>query len=311
MSENTSRLTPPSGAERRLEAALVFLQSGRLEEAIDEARRAGDLARDSGDDRSLARAENLIGEIEWGRGRWDHAGRLFGAAREHAEAAGDEALLLLVESNDAAVWTDLGQAELARDSLDAALPRLRILDDHPEGTRILCNLARALAADGQVTAADGLLARAMNQAKRDTDYRQGASLAIERARLALAHGDALRADAHMSAMAPLVERAGDDALRADAACLEGEAYRRQGRPETAERCLLRAIDLARAANAQGVAAQAWRMLAELRAEENRLAEAIEALEAARLQFVALGARARAAEAGHRASELQVRTVSPS
>ena len=304
-------MAQPSGADCRLQAATVFLSNGKCEEAIEEARRAGELAHAAGDERNLARAENLIGEIEWGRGRWELAGRLFGAAREHAEAARDEALLLLIESNDAAVWTDLGQTALARDTVETALPRLRVLDDHPAAPRILRNLGRALAADGQNAAADGLFARAMTLAKRATDHTEGAALAIERARLALAHGDHLRVDAHMSAVAVLVERAGSAVLRADAACLEGELNRRRGRAEAAERSLRLALALAHAAGAVGVAARAGRVLAELLAEEARLGEAIEALETARLNFVALGAGAQAAEADHRAAELQVRTESPS
>lgn len=306
MTEEPRQAVRSSAADRRLQAAVVFRSNGRREEAIGEARRAGEIAREAGDERSLALAENLIAEIEWERGRWDLASRLFGAAREHAEAAGDEGLLLLVESNDAAVYTDLGQLDLARDSVAAALPRLRGLDDHPSGWRILYNLGRALAADDQTTAADGLLSRAMSLAKRGADYRCGARLAIARARLALAHRDALRADAHMSTVAVLIERVEDEALVADAACLEGEAARVQGLPEAAERSFSEAIERARAAGAGGVVARACRSLAELLQERGRVAEAIEALEAARFQLVALGARVRAAETGDRIAELRSR-----
>ncbi|HKY60645.1 MAG TPA: hypothetical protein VJP59_06490, partial [Gemmatimonadota bacterium] len=144
----------PSGVERRLQAATVFLEGGRIDDATSEARRAAELARGTGDDAGLARAENLLGEIAWERGRWEEASLLFGAAREHAEAAGEGALLLWIESNDAAVHADLGQGELARESLAAALPRLAFVDDHPAATRILRNLGRVLGAADQVAAAD-------------------------------------------------------------------------------------------------------------------------------------------------------------
>lgn len=307
MAEETPQAVRSSGADRRLRAAAVFLKNGKREEAVGEARRAGEIASEAGDERSLAVAENMIAEIEWERGRWDLASRLFGAAREHAVAAADEALLLLVESNDAAVWTDLGQGDLARDSLGSALPRLGLVDDHPAAARILRNLGRALQADEQFTAADGLLVRAMAIAKRRSDYREGAMLAIERARLALMHGDALRVDAHLSTVAVLVERAEDEAVRADAACIEGEAHRIQGRLDAAGRSLLRAIELASAANAAGVVARAWRDLAEVLLEQGRDGEAIEALDAARLQFVALGARARAAETARRVTDIRARS----
>lgn len=310
MTEETSQTAASSGADRRLHTAAALRRNGECEAAVDEARRAIEIANRAGDDRSLAMAENMIAEVEWDRGRWDLASRLFGAAREHAQAAGDEALLLLVESNEAAVWTDLGQGELARDSLGAALGRLGGVDDHPGAPRILRNLGRVLAADEQWTAADGLLARAMACAKRSSDYREGALLAIERTRLALRHGDALRADAHLGTVAMLVERVEDEAVRADAACLEGEAHRIQGRPEAAERSLLQTIELARAANAAGIVAYAWRTLAEVLVEQARQGEAIAALEAARLQFVALGARGRAAEAGRRSADLRARSDPP-
>ncbi|MGH7556929.1 MAG: hypothetical protein ACREMD_03985 [Gemmatimonadota bacterium] len=300
-----------SGADRRLRAAIVFQRDGRSEEAVDEARRAGEIAREAGDERSLAMAENLIGEIEWERGRWELASRLFGAAREHAEAAADEALLLLVESNDAAALTDLGQHVLARGSLSTALRRLEHLDDHPAASRILRNLARALAADEQTAAADELFARAMVIAKRGSDFGEGAALAIERARLALAQGDTLRADAHRSTVGVLVERAERSFLRADAACLEGEALRVQGRPEAAERSLRLAIDLAGESNAAGVKARAWRVLAELLLEQTRVDEAIEALNAARLQFVALGARGWADDTARRTADVRAGTDSSS
>jgi tetratricopeptide (TPR) repeat protein len=307
-----SLLEPPdgkvqeaSGAERRLRAATVFLESGRIDEAASEARRAGELARGTGDDSGLARAENLLGEIAWDRGRWEEASRLFGAAREHAEAAGEGALLLWIESNDAAVHADLGLGELARESLTAALSRLAFVDDHPEAIRILRNLGRVLAAVDQVAAADGLLVRAMMIAKRLADTSAGVALTIERARVALAHGDVVRADALLGTASALAGRVDSGALRADSTCLEGEVLRMAGRSDAAERSLLKAVEMAEEAGADATAARAWRELGELHAGRGRPADALRALEAARLRFVALGARARAAEAARRAVEVGV------
>lgn len=306
MSEKAPQTVRSSRADRHLQAAARYLRNGRREDAIAEARRAGEIATEAGDEHSLAMAENMIAEIEWERGHWGLASRLFGAAREHAEES-DESLLLLIESNDAAVWADLGQDDLVRDSLRAALPRLELVDDHPAAGRILRNLARALEADEPSTAADGLLSRALDLAKRESDYREGARLAVQRARLALTHGDALRADAHMSSVAVLVERVEDEAVRADAACLEGEAHRIGGRLETAERCLLQAIELARGADAGGVIAHAARILAEVLLEQGRSGEAIEALDAAHRQFLAMEAGGRAAEAARRATDIRARS----
>jgi tetratricopeptide (TPR) repeat protein len=295
----------PAGTERRLRAATLFLESGRIDDATSEARRAGQLARETGDDAGLARAENLLGEIAWERGRWEEASRLFGAAREHAEAGGDSALLLWIESNDAAVHADLGLGELARESLAAALPRLAFVDDHPQAIRILRNLGRVLGAADQVAAADGLLDRAMMIAKRLADTTAGVALAIERARVALAHGDVVRADAHLGTASALAGRIESGTLRADTACLEGEVLRIAGRAEAAERSLLKAIELAEEAGADAAAARAWRELGELYAGRAKPADAVRALEAARHGFVALGARARAAEAARRADEVGV------
>ena len=297
------KVQEPSGAERRLQAAAVFLRSGRVEDAASEARRAAELARETGDDSALARAENLLGEIAWDRGRWEEASWLFGAAREHAEAAGDGALLLWIESNDAAVQTDLGQGELARESLAAALSRLAFVDDHPEAIRILRNLGRVLGAVDQVAAAEGLLVRGMLIAKRLADTSAGATLAIERARVALACGDVVRADALLGTATALAGQVKHPALRADSTCLDGEVLRRAGRSHAAERSLLEAVELAEEAGADAVAARAWRELGELHAERGGSTDALRALEAARLRFVALGARARAAEAARRAGEV--------
>lgn len=297
------KVQEPSGAERRLRAATVFLESGRIDEAWSEARRAGKLARETGDDSSLARAENLLGEMAWDRGRWEEASRLFGAAREHAEAAGDGPLLLWIESNDAAVHADLGQGELARESLAAALSRLGFVDVHPEAIRVLRNLGRVLGAVDQVAAADGLLVRAMMLAKRLADTSAGATVAIERARVALAHRDIVRADALLGTASALAGRVENAALRADSTCLEGEVLRMAGRLDAAERSLLEAVELAEEAGSDGTAARAWRELGEVYAGCGRTADALRALEAARLRFVALGARARAAEAARRAVEV--------
>ena len=299
------KVREPSSAERRLRAATVLLENGRIDEAVSEARRAGELARETRDDAGLARAENLLGEIAWERGRWVEASRLFGAAREHAESAGDGALLLWVESNDAAVHADLGQGELARESLAAALTRLVFVDDHPEAIRILRNLGRVLGAADQVAAADGLLARAMMIAKRLADTSAGVALAIERARVALTQGDIVRADAHLGTATALAGRVESGTLRADSACLEGEFLRIAGRSDAAERSLLRAIELAEEAGSDAAAARAWRELGELHAGCARFADAVRALEAASLRFVALGARSRAAEAARRAGEIHV------
>ncbi|HET9581286.1 MAG TPA: tetratricopeptide repeat protein [Gemmatimonadota bacterium] len=290
-------------ADQGLEAARELLASGLSEEAATEARRAGGLARERGDDVGLARAENLLGEIAWESGRWEEASRLFGAAREHAEAAGDGALLLWIESNDAAVHTDLGQGELAREALSAALPRLALVDGHPHAVWVLCNLGRVLGAVDQMTAADELLERAMAIAKRKADTHAGIRLAIQRARLALARRDVVRADTLVGTVSALAGRIENAVLRAEAACLEGEVQRIAGRPDAAERALRQALELAGAAGADGVSARAWRELGELHAGEGKTGAALSALAAAREHFVALGARARAAEAGRRADEL--------
>lgn len=301
----------PSGAERRLRAAAVFLASDRIDEAVSEARRAGELARAAGNDAELAQSENLLGEIARDRGRWEDASRLFGAAREHAEAAGDGALLLRIESNDAAVHVDLGQGELARESLAAALTRLAFVDDHPAAIRILCNLGRALGAVDQMAAADDLLLRGMRIAKRLGDTRAGVALAIERARVALGHGDVVRADALLGTASALGGGEESAALRSESACLQGELLRIAGRMEPAERSLREAVELAEEAGSDVAAARAWRELGELEAGRGRPAEALRALDAARQRFVALGARARAAEAARRAVEIDVRISTPS
>lgn len=308
---------PPSGAlpgspvaDRGLPAARALLAGGRSEEAAIEARLAGGLARERGDDAGLAHAENLLAEIAWGCGRWEEASRLFGAAREHAEAAGDGALLLWIESNEAAVHTDLGQGELAREALSAALPRLALVDGHPHAVQILCNLGRVLGAVDQMTAADDLFERAMAIAKRQADTRAGVQLAIQRARLALARRDVVRADTLVGTVSALAGRIESAGLRADAACLEGEVGRIAGRPGAAERALREALELAEAAGAEGVAARAWRELGELHAGEGETGAALSALAAARQRFVALGARARAAEAGRRADELALLARDP-
>ncbi|HKY60843.1 MAG TPA: hypothetical protein VJP59_07525, partial [Gemmatimonadota bacterium] len=151
--------------------------------------------------------------------------------------------------------------------------------------------------------------RAMTIAKRQADTGAGLALAIERARVALAHGDVVRADAHLGTASALAGRVVSGTLRADSACLEGEVLRIAGRSEAAERSLIKAIELAEEAGAAATAARAWRELGELHAGGARTADAVRALETARLRFVALGARARAAEAGRRADEVGVLTSS--
>jgi tetratricopeptide (TPR) repeat protein len=154
-----------------------------------------------------------------------------------------------------------------------------------------------------VAAADGLLVRAMMLAKRLADTSAGATVAIERARVALAHRDIVRADALLGTASALAGRVENAALRADSTCLEGEVLRMAGRLDAAERSLLEAVELAEEAGSDGTAARAWRELGEVYAGCGRTADALRALEAARLRFVALGARARAAEAARRAVEV--------
>jgi tetratricopeptide (TPR) repeat protein len=134
-------------------------------------------------------------------------------------------------------------------------------------------------------------------------------LAIERARVALAHGDVVRADALRGTAAALAGGTESVALRSESACLQGEILRIAGRAEEAERTLREALRLTEEAGADAVAARAWRELAEVEAGRDRPAEALRALDAARLRFVALGARARAAEAAHRAVEIGARASS--
>lgn len=274
-------------------AAIVRMRLGAWTEAIRDVAESRLIAGRIGDERRLALAENARGAIEFERGNWGEAARRYAASRSHAAAIEDVPLLMEIENNEGALWAARGDTVRAEEHFRRALKRFEELERHPCGARVLNNLGMVLTADGRLDEAEAAYERALEECKRRSDLLLATTVMINRARLAIAREEPLRAHMLATTAQAFAERLDHGPLAADAACLLGAVARSERRWAEAEWHL--AVALARSAEGKAPLAEAevWQELGRLHEDQEQLATAIDALRQARRCYLGLGSEAEA------------------
>ena len=299
------------GAAARADAlrgsAIVRMRLGEWQEAVRDVAESRLIARRIGDERRLALAENARGAIEFERGSWEEAARRYAAARSHAASIEDVPLLMEIENNEGALWAARGDGVRAEEYFRRALRRFEELERHPCGARVLNNLGMVLAADGRFDEAEQAYERALEECKRRADLVLATTIMINRARLALAREEPIRAHMLATTAQAFAERLDNGPMAADAACLLGAVARSERRWAEADWHL--GLALARSAEGRAPLAEAevWLERGQLYEDQGQLERAIEALRQARRCYLGLGSEAEADRLEWRMAEL-VRTT---
>jgi tetratricopeptide (TPR) repeat protein len=270
-------------------AAMVHMRLGRWKEAARDAAESRRLASEVQDERRLALAENLLGAIAFEGGNWYEAGLRYGVAREYAGTIEDEPLLVEIENNDGVLWAALGDRRRAEESFRWALARFEELERNPCGAKVLNNLGMVLVAEGRLEEADALYERALAESKRRLDLGLGATVMVNRARLALLKNDVIRAHTLTETANIFCERLGGGPLVADIACVAGAVARTLKNWSEAEATLGQARALSGGGKAPQTEAEVWMEFGELYAAQDRNEEALTAWSRARDCYRALGA----------------------
>ena len=297
----------PARADALRGSAIVRMRLGEWHEAVRDAAESRLIAQRIGDERRLALAENTRGAIEFERGSWEEAARRYAAARMHAAAVEDVALLMEIENNEGALWAARGDRVRAEEHFRRALRRFEELERHPCGARVLNNLGMILTSAGRYEEAEHAYTRAIAECKRRADLVLATTVMINRARLALAKDEPIRAHMLATTAQAFAERLENGPLAADAACLLGAVARSQRRWTEAEWHL--GVALAKSAGGRAPLAEAevWVEFGQLNEDIGQTEKAVEALRQARRCYLGLGSESGAERLEQRIAELTAPT----
>ncbi len=287
-------------------AAIVRMRLGEWHEAIRDVAESRLIARRTGDERRLALAENARGAIEFERGNWGEAARRYAASRTHAASIEDVPLLMEIENNEGALWAARGDTVRAEEYFRRALKRFQELERHPCGARVLNNLGMVLAADGRLDEAEEAYERSLEECKRRSDLVLATTVMINRARLALAREEPIRAHTLATTAKAFAERLDNGPLAADAACLLGAVARSERRWSEAEWHLAAALAMSAEGRAPLAEAEAWQERGRLHEDQEEIGKAMDAFHQSRRCYLALGSEAEADRLETRIADLAER-----
>jgi tetratricopeptide (TPR) repeat protein len=284
-------------------AAIVRMRLGEWQEAVRDVAESRLIARRIGDERRLALAENARGAIEFERGNWEEAARRYAAGRSHAASVEDVPLLMEIENNEGALWAARGDHVRAEEYFRRALKRFEELERHPCGARVLNNLGMVLAADGRLDEAEGAYERALEECKRRADLVLATTVMINRARLALAREEPIRAHMLATTAQAFAERLDNGPMAADAACLLGAVARSERRWAEADWHLATALARSADGKAPLTEPEVWLERGQLHEDQGDIDKAVEALRQARRCYLGLGSEAEADRLEQRIEDL--------
>jgi tetratricopeptide (TPR) repeat protein len=269
-------------------SAIVRMRLGAWQEAVRDIAESRLIAQRIGDERRLALAQNVRGAIEFERGSWEEAARRYAVARMHAGSVRDIPLIMEIENNEGALWAARGDRGRAEEHFRRALKRFEELERQPSAARVLNNLGMILTSAGRYDEAERAYTRALAECKRRADLVLATMVMINRARLALARDEPIRAHTLAMTAQAFAERLENGPLVAEAACLLGAVARSQRRWTEALWHLTVALARSAGGRAPLTEAEAWLERGQLHEEMGQIKDAIEALRQARRCYLGLG-----------------------
>jgi class 3 adenylate cyclase/tetratricopeptide (TPR) repeat protein len=242
--------------------ASIFLEQGRLQEAIEQRTAAVQIFEAEGDLRGTMGGHNNLGA----------AFQLVGAladAQRHYERAAEAAARLGNVQGRAIIENNIGEVLLAQGQLDEAAARFAItVEVHTETGQAavwaglaLVNLSRVAARRGDLDEAHRVLERGTGLLRRARARGLLLEAAQQRIALLVAAGDLVTAARSNRRLANEARELGMQLFEARSAILEGRIALLEGDRGRATAALRRAVGFAEAAGARPEQAEAWAVLA--------------------------------------------------
>ncbi|HUF76323.1 MAG TPA: HD domain-containing phosphohydrolase [Longimicrobiales bacterium] len=274
------------------EAALDCLEAG---EAVDAA---------NGDEFALASVLNTRAGTLFGLGRLDEAEELFERVQRLAASVGDLKLEAIAHQNLGSVASIRGDLELSLERFKASLASYEALGEAMYVGPLLNNIGRTHMLLLEDDEAEAALLRARDLCEEHGDRHHLVIVEVNRARVMLRGGEALKALRTAEDARALAADAGEDRWLAEILLVSGMAHQRLANPEIALGFLDRAAELSRKRDEPKVLADVILEQARALRAIGRNRDTLVRLNEARQLFEGLRARRDLENVGERFAELE-------
>ena len=248
------------------------------------ARRLADIARE-------AKSLNVAGAVEFERGNWGAALKLFDRARLLAHSAGDRGLVARIDNNEGALWAARGVPARARRLYASALAGFRGNGEDAAAARVMNNLGLSMLEEGAAADGRAWFEEATKIARRIGESDLLLTTLINSARAAAERGDLDRARTAAAEARGLAAGLEGHPGRADLACALAAIALVERRWPQAEEWTRTAMRVGQAGRNPLAAADAREVRARIRIGRGRFDDAVHEIEQARAAYQALGADA--------------------
>jgi tetratricopeptide (TPR) repeat protein len=248
------------------------------------ARRLADIARE-------AKSLNVGGAVEFERGNWGAALKLFDRARLLAHSAGERGLVARIDNNEGALWAARGVPARSRRLYASALAGFRAGGEEAAAARVMNNLGLSMLEEGAADEARKWFDEATRIARRIGETDLLLTTLINAARAAADRGDLDRARTAAAEARVLADGIEGDPVLADLACALAAIALVEARWPQAEEWTRTALRVGQGGTNQLAVADARELRARIRIGRDRFAEATTELALARAAYAELGAEA--------------------
>jgi putative nucleotidyltransferase with HDIG domain len=242
-------LTRPNEAELAAKLlrwiAWALTNEGDSEAALDCLEAGEAVAAANGDDFALASVLNTRAGTLFGLGRLDEAEELFDRVQRLAVAVGDLKLEAIAHQNMGTVASIRGDLELALDRFKASLASYEALGEALYVGPLLNNIGRTHMLLLEDAEAERTLLRARELCQEQGDRHHLILVEVNRSRVMLRSGDAMKALRTAEDARALAAEAGEDRWLGEILLVSGMAHLRLGNPDVAVGFLDRAAEFSR------------------------------------------------------------------
>jgi putative nucleotidyltransferase with HDIG domain len=225
--------------------AWALTNEGDPEAALDCLEAGEAVAASSGDDFGLASVLNTRAGTLFGLGRLDEAEELFDRVQRLAVVVGDLKLEAIAHQNLGTVASIRGDLELALESFKASLTSYEAMGETSYVGPLLNNIGRTQMLLFEDAEAEGTLLRARDLCREQGDRHHLILVEVNRARVMLRAGDAMRALRTAEDARALAAESGENRWLGEILLVSGMSHQRLGNPEIALGFLERAAEISR------------------------------------------------------------------
>lgn len=284
--------------------AWALTNEGDSEAALDCLEAGEAVAAANGDHLALASVLNTRAGTLFGLGRLDEAEELFERVQRLAVPVGDLKLEAIAHQNLGTVASIRGDLELALERFKASLASYEALGETSYVGPLLNNIGRLQAELFDDVEAEGTLVRARQLCEDQGDRHHLIIIEVNRARVMLRAGDAMKALRTAEDARALAAEAGEDRWLGEILLVSGMSHQRLGNPEIALGFLDRAAELSRKREEPKILADVILEQARALRAIGRNRDTLVRLNEARQLFERLRAKRDLANVGERFAELE-------